>query len=179
MTEAEEYLAGEPAVYEKVTLWIKKAVWRFCSNQQDHEDLVQEVHLRLLQYANNFEPSKGDFFSYIYKTTERVCIDYYVERCKYDLMFENIEDVPEIFWKQVSKDPKLAEWRQYQQEMFEFVLEELPTRAQAILEMRWEGLTYSEIGKRLGLREGTAKHYGAYYLDILRERADKNLQKPL
>lgn len=131
--------------------------WLMVRGEQAHtaEDIAQDVFIAVWTKAKLFEPSKGNFSTWVYRMTRNKWIDH---RRKYDRMqpvapedMSTIADEP-IAAADVAFDQAEAR-RAVQTE-----LATLSTEQKQILHLAFfEGLSHRQISERTGLALGTVK----------------------
>jgi RNA polymerase sigma factor (sigma-70 family) len=60
---------------------IHKVCWSYSNSPDDHEDLLQEIALRLLSAARNYDPTRK-LSTWIYRVALNVAIDFHRKRCR-------------------------------------------------------------------------------------------------
>jgi RNA polymerase sigma-70 factor (ECF subfamily) len=143
---AEAYDAHGPAVFGLVL--------HITSDQGCAEDIVQEVFVELWRRPERFDPTRSRLRGWLCMIARRRAIDWLRRRrtqdeyrhrfAERDLVSPYVEDdaLTSIAHKEVRK-----------------AVNELPeSHRQAILLAYYHGLTYREVGRALGIPEGTAKY---------------------
>ena len=115
-------------------------------------DLTSEIFLKVTQNLSKFDKTRASFATWISRTTERTCIDFFRSQGKRE----------EVKWDYTFSSP-IAEHEQPEQK---FILSEnkkilmkavskLSEREQRIIELKfWADMTNKEIGEVLGISAG-------------------------
>lgn len=127
------------------------------SNQEVAEDLVQEAYLRFLQQAGSTVIDNPR--AYLYRITHNLAADYlrhsYI-RSRYD------GDQDELCVVDPQPKPDAAADALQRWQLCLQALKDLPEVYRHVLLLhRFDGLTYAEIGKALGLPTRTVERYAA------------------
>ncbi len=150
----QNYLAGQPQAFFKVSAWIsavvRNSIWGV---EHEWEDIIQDVHLKLyvnLQHGKFLHHSSLQ--TYVYRIAKYTCIDY-LRRKKYrgdsDVQMNDIRDDEPHFESLVQKERK---------EALRQIMTRLPALCRQVLKMAFiEQLAYKRIAVRLGIAEGTVK----------------------
>ena len=171
MTRAEEYAVvervreGDIDAFEALVTAYQKTVYnltlRYISSPEDAADLTQEAFLRAYRSLDSF---RGDsrFSVWLYRLTTNICIDFLRSRARgsaSSLTVENEdEEIEEIDVPDARFEPQKELERRELQRAVREGLESLSDDAREIVILReLEGLSYAEIGERLGLEAGTVK----------------------
>lgn len=161
----ERVRGGDTDAFEALVTAYQKQIYnltlRYASNPEDAADLTQEAFLRAYRSLGTF---RGDsrFSVWLYRLATNVCIDHLRSRGRgsaSSLTVENDEEEPEeLDIPDASFEPqKELERRELQRAVHEG-LKALSDYAREIVILReLEGLSYAEIGERLGLEAGTVK----------------------
>jgi RNA polymerase sigma-70 factor (ECF subfamily) len=124
-------------------------------NNEDTEDILQEVFIKVYRYLNSFNP-KYKFSSWIYRITYNECISYYREHKKFKL---NVDlDLEKKVFQEIASDINLEEqiMKDEQKEMVAETLEKLDEKYKAVLVLKYiEERDYTEISDILKLPIGT------------------------
>ena len=171
MTREEEYavvervLGGDTDAFEALVTAYQKQIYnltlRYVSSPEDAADLTQEAFLRAFRSLSSF---RGDsrFSVWMYRLTTNICIDFLRSRGRgsaSSLTVENEdEEIEEIDVPDARFEPQKELERRELQRAVREGLESLSDDAREIVILReLEGLSYAEIGERLGLEAGTVK----------------------
>lgn len=171
MTREEEYAvvervrAGDTDAFEALVTAYQKQIYnltlRYVSNPEDAADLTQEAFLRAYRSLDSF---RGDsrFSVWLYRLATNVCIDLLRSRGRgtaTSLTVENEDEEPEELDVADERfEPQKELERLELQRAVREGLKTLTEDARTIVVLReLEGLSYAEIGERLGLEPGTVK----------------------
>jgi RNA polymerase sigma-70 factor, ECF subfamily len=153
-------------------------VYRFCNDYQETQDLVQEVFLRLVRTAKNYEP-RAKFSTYLYTFAHNVCIDHLRrgKKRKHVSISEPI-DVPdgltiEDTMKDNGQSPEQMLHRKHFLEALQKALKELPKEQREVFLLREQSnLPFEEIARVVGCLPSTAKSRMRYALQSLRQKLE-------
>ena len=171
MTREEEYAvvervrAGDTNAFEALVTAYQKQIYnltlRYVSSPEDAADLTQEAFLRAFRSLSSF---RGDsrFSVWMYRLTTNICIDFLRSRGRgsaSSLTVENEdEDIEELDVPDERFEPQKELERRELRRAVREGLQTLSEDAREIVILReLEGLSYAEIGERLGLEAGTVK----------------------
>ena len=161
----ERVRSGDADAFEALVTAYQKQIYnltlRYVSNPEDAADLTQEAFLRAYRSLGTF---RGDsrFSVWLYRLATNVCIDHLRSRGRgaaSSLTVENDEEEPEeLDVPDTSFEPQKELERRELQRTVREGLKALSDDAREIVILReLEGLSYAEIGERLGLEAGTVK----------------------
>lgn len=161
----ERVRSGDADAFEALVTAYQKQIYnltlRYVSNPEDAADLTQEAFLRAYRSLGTF---RGDsrFSVWLYRLATNVCIDHLRSRGRgaaSSLTVENDEEEPEeLDVPDTSFEPQKELERRELQRAVREGLKTLSDDAREIVILReLEGLSYAEIGERLGLEAGTVK----------------------
>ena len=171
MTREEEYAvvervrAGDINAFEALVTAYQKQIYnltlRYVSSPEDAADLTQEAFLRAYRSLDSF---RGDsrFSVWLYRLTTNICIDFLRSRGRgsaSSLTVENEdEEIEELDVPDERFEPQKELERRELQRAVRDGLASLSEDAREIVVLReLQGLSYAEIGERLGLEAGTVK----------------------
>ena len=161
----ERVRSGDTNAFEALVTAYQKQIYnltlRYVSNPEDAADLTQEAFLRAYRSLDSF---RGDsrFSVWLYRLTTNVCIDLLRSRGRSSassLTVENEDEEPEELDIPDGRfEPQKELERRELQRAVQEGLQSLTEDAREIVILReLEGLSYAEIGDRLGLEPGTVK----------------------
>ena len=124
---------------------IRKVCWAYAGTPEERDDLFQEIAVRLLSAARNYDPARK-LSTWIYRVALNVAIDAYRKRRRQgreQLGFDaDLEPAP-------GQDPVVAD----QLRELRALLEKQSEVDRALLLLHLEGNTHREIGEVLGFSE--------------------------
>ena len=146
------------ARYEKL---VYRTVCPVLGNRADAEDLTQEIFLRLWRGLPGFRHD-AKFFTYLMRIVRNTCVSFQRKQKQERVLFffrgpsedeekEPTDDRPEA-------DPEETLLGKERTDAVQTALGRLSQDRRVILQLReCDGLSYAEIGEKLGLREGTVR----------------------
>jgi RNA polymerase sigma-70 factor, ECF subfamily len=154
-------------------------VLRFCNDYHQAEDLVQEVFLRLIKSAKNYEP-KAKFSTYIYTFAHNICVDNFRrgKKRKTTSLSQPIDVEQELTIEDTVKDERANPEKDYRQKSLEKALQEavaeLPEEQREVFLLREQmNLPFEEIARVVGCLPSTAKSRMRYALQSIRTKLEK------
>lgn len=153
-------------------------VYRFCNNYHESQDLVQEVFLRLVRTAKNYEP-RAKFSTYLYTFAHNCCIDHIRrgKKRKNVSMSDPIDAEEGLRVEDTMKDekdsPEQSLHKKHFQEALQKAVGELPDEQREVFLLREQmNLPFEEIAKVVGCLPSTAKSRMRYALQSLRQKLE-------
>ena len=169
--------AGDEEAFEELVSLYEKKIYnmglRYTGNQQDALDICQDVFLRLFRFISQFN-EESSFSTWIYRIASNVCKDCVRKSQKImEISFE-VRDEEDGGYEINVSDLRFSPESDFQRKELRMAIVQgisaLPEKYREIIIMRdINGMSYSEIGKCLGLEEGTVKSRIARARDKLRE----------
>ena len=144
---------GEFVLSREMWVRLKRRIGKRIGKRADAEDLLHSAYLRLVGYQSHHPVENVEAF------LVRTALNIGVDNFRRDRFFSEIPAVDAVFANNAPlQDEALA--AQERLRRVKEGLARLPARTRDILMMhRLEGLTYHEIGERLGIsRSGVEKH---------------------
>jgi len=141
--------------------------WRMLGGQQDAEDSVQEIYLKVFRTVGSY---RGDsaFSTWLYRMTANHCLD--IIRRRKVLSFIGLDKAPEP----PSNHDTAREAGQSLSAVVQKALGKLPEKQKACLLMcEMEGLSYEEIARALGISLGSVKSSIHRAKQAMKERLEK------
>lgn len=126
---------------------------KICSDRALAEDVVQEAFVSMWQRASRFDPARGSVPSYLFATVHNKAVD----------AIRHEESVRRRELGELPADPGAetvveAAWLGVRRSAVRSAVARLSAPQREALELAYfEGLTYSEVAKKLGIPLGTAK----------------------
>ena len=162
----QKVLSGDTEAFEALVLEHQNKVYslalRMVGNEEDARDMAQDAFIRAF---NSLEGFSGDskFSVWLYRLTSNICIDFLRSRAKKRTVSmtwsdEEGEDAGELEIPDERYSPEAQFERTNVRDSVRRGLDSLSPQYRQILVLREiNGLTYEEIGKVLGIEEGTVK----------------------
>lgn len=135
---------------------VYSVAYHFTLKREDAEELAQEIFLKVFENLHRYD---GGFplVAWIVSLSRNLCIDRYRRR-KRERSFRFVSDDAVAPLLQSGDDPASETVRKERVKLLFSALAEIPEELAEILVLRdLDGLTYEEIGKALGLPDGTVK----------------------
>jgi len=141
-------------IYDRYSGRIYNFAFRFLKNAEAAEDATQEVFVKMLKHANQFN-GDAKLSTWLFSITANWCRDYLR---KADNKSKESDDV----LVQLPASPELSpertlERRENEQLVRKALATLTPEQREAILLSRYQGLSYAEIAQIAGCSEGAVK----------------------
>lgn len=135
--------------------------YRMTGHADDAEDLAQEAFLNAWRGLDKFR-GQSSFSTWLYRLTSNVCVDFLRKKKRRGELSMTLEEDGEEERQADITDERWSPQEEVErQETREAVRQGLaalsPDHREVLLLRELEGLSYREIGQRLGLEEGTVK----------------------
>jgi RNA polymerase sigma factor (sigma-70 family) len=141
-------------IYDRYSSRIYNFAFRFLRNSEAAEDAVQEVFVKMLKHANQFN-GDAKLSTWLFSITANWCRDYLR---KSDNKAKETEEVLISLPGPSELAPDRTLERRQNEVMVQQALEALtPEQREAILLSRYQGLSYAEIAQISGCSEGAVK----------------------
>lgn len=138
------------SVWEEFSIPLKSFIRRRINNDQDVEDILQMVFLKIYSNINNLKAS-NKIHSWIYKITRNTITDYYRRNDKNLEMIELPEDLESGTDEELSANTEIAS-------CLRVMIDSLPEiYKQAIILTEFQNMTQKELGEKLGISISGAK----------------------
>ena len=138
---------------------------RLTNSQDDVEDMVQEIFVRIWINKENWYP-KGTLKSYLFKAARNQAINFSKREARDTVKAED----DNLFAADSSTDPVERMIDSDIVRTVDEAIERLPRRCRLIFTLnRQEGLSYSEIAEVLGISAKTVENQIAHALKVLRK----------
>ena len=153
IVQAGDY-APASEIYDRYSGRIYNFAFRFLKNAEAAEDAVQEVFVKMLRYANQFN-GDAKLSTWLFSITANWCRDYLR---KADNKIKETDDVLVTLPAPGELAPDRAlERRENEQRVRKALATLTPEQREAILLSRYQGLSYAEIAQIAGCSEGAVK----------------------
>lgn len=149
-----------PSLYRQASRWVK--------DRQDAEELVMDLFVSLWTRRDKLNPSAGENLSAYLATAMRNRITNYYQKKLRNIEL-TVETVPPIADSRTADYGVLSLEAEHAYE--KGVASLSPQRRKVFKLSREEGLTYSQIAKRMNLSVNTVENYMVSALSILREKS--------
>ena len=156
-------------LYDRYGLLVYRLIYRMLNNPQEAEDLTQEIFLNL-QVKSKFDPQRGSFYTYLMTLTRSRTIDRLRSKRSKGRFWQNIGKLKDSIPQQKFDSPMEFASTEEISNQVRNALQNLSPQQRQILELSYyEGLTQSEIAKRLNIPLGTVKTHSRRGLIKLRK----------
>ena len=144
-------------IYDRYGLLIYRLIYRMLNNSQEAEDLTQEIFLSL-QERPNYNPQKGSLYTYLMILTRSRTIDRLRSKRSQGKFWQDVGKMKDLLSKRNLLTPIDSVSIEERATQVKKALNSLSSSQRQILELSYyEGLSQSEIAKRLNLPLGTVK----------------------
>jgi len=156
-------------LYDRYGLLVYRLIYRMLNNCQESEDLTQEIFLSL-QVKTKFDPQRGSFYTYLMMLTRSRTIDRLRSKRSQGRFWQNIGKLTDSIEQQKSDSPMEIVSIKERSILVKNALQDLSSNQRQVLELSYyEGLSQSEIAKRLNIPLGTVKTHSRRGLLQLRK----------
>ena len=152
IVQAGDY-APASEIYDRYSGRIYNFAFRFLKNAEAAEDATQEVFVKMLRYANQFQ-GDAKLSTWLFSITANWCRDYLR---KADNKAKEAEDVLIQLPSPGDSPERHLEQREDEQRVRRALGALTPEQREAILLSRYQGLSYAEIAQIAGCSEGAVK----------------------
>lgn len=161
----EQFQNGNTAVFDTLFTRYQKRTYRlvqrFVPNHEDALDITQDAFIRAYQGLSNFK-SQCQFYSWLYRITVNLCIDFLRKKSRSEVMVYESEDSDELpmanFPDLRSVSPAKAAENKELRSQIRKAIRQLPPKQQQIFILRhWDGLSLKDIATVVGRSDGTVK----------------------
>ncbi len=162
----ERYLAGEMAAFDEIMIRYERQIYRVCyrfvENREDAMDLAQEVFIKAFEHLPTFR-RESSLKTWLYRIAINHCINHVK---KHSQAFVEVTEYTGSSHPQAQRQLEDQEQRQH----FRRMVQHLPPKQKAILELRInEQLSYEEIARISGRSVSTIKASVFFALAKLRK----------
>ena len=141
-------------IYDRYSGRIYNFAFRFLKNAEAAEDATQEVFVKMLRHANQFQ-GDAKLSTWLFSITANWCRDYLR---KADNKTKESDDVLVTLPAPIDSSPERnLEQRENEQRVRRALGTLTPEQREAILLSRYQGLSYAEIAQIAGCSEGAVK----------------------
>ena len=141
-------------IYDRYSGRIYNFALRFLRNAEAAEDATQEVFVKMMKHANQFQ-GDAKLSTWLFSITANWCRDYLR---KADNKAKETEDVLITLPAPAEQSPDRTLEQRENEELIKRALQALtPEQREAILLSRYQGLSYAEIAQISGCSEGAVK----------------------
>jgi RNA polymerase sigma-70 factor, ECF subfamily len=152
--------------------------YKFCNDYHQAQDLVQEVFLRLIKAAKNYEP-RAKFSTYLYTFAHNICIDHLRrnKKRKHVSLSDPIDPENGLTVEDTMESDDPGPEKELHQKTFEKALgeavDELPPDQREVFLLREQmNLPFDEIARVVGCLPSTAKSRMRYALQSIRAKLE-------
>ena len=155
-------------IYEEFFPKIYNYIYYLINNNAVCDDLVSSVFMKVVENIDKFDEQKASFSTWIYTIARNTVIDYY-RKAKIE---SDIDDYVDSVKYSLSFEDAYREYTQEYRGSTEALMAILNEKERPVIYLRYfEGLSFTEIGSRLGKNSSTVR--------TLHERALKKMFKYL
>ena len=141
-------------IYDRYSGRIYNFALRFLKNAEAAEDATQEVFVKMMRHANQFQ-GDAKLSTWLFSITANWCRDYLR---KADNKVKETEDVLVALPASLDHSPDRTLEQRENEKLIQRALQALtPEQREAILLSRYQGLSYAEIAQISGCSEGAVK----------------------
>lgn len=142
------------------------ASYRIVLNTQDAEEITQDAFLKTFSSLDSFEGSERDFVAYVKTIAINRSIDLFRRHSK-EPFYEEIDNTAD----QIEDD---TDYEDFPIEKIKEALNNLPDGYRLAITLRLlDGMEFSEIAERMGIKESTVRSQYARGLEKLRRESLK------
>lgn len=153
------------AVYSKK---VYQFAYSFLKNKEDSEEIVQEVFLRVWEKRKKIKEYYS-YKSFLFSISYNLIMDHFRAKLKKPEFFEALSIHAKLI--DISSEQQI-DYKNLKEHYLQ-IIEQLPPRRKAIFKMnRFEGLSYTEIAKRLHLSVNTIENQMAAALKFIRKNIE-------
>ena len=157
------------AIYDRYGLLVYRLIYRMLNNSQEAEDLTQEIFLNL-QVSAKFDPRRGSFYTYLMMLARSRTIDRLRSKRSQGRFWQDIGKLKDSIDQKKSHSPMEIVSTEERATQVRNALQQLSLHQRRVLELSYyEGLSQSEIAKRLNIPLGTVKTHSRRGLLQLRK----------
>lgn len=136
--------------------------------REDAEDLVQETYLRLLRAHQGQGDGIANPEAYLFTVALNLAREQAARRQRSPLAIEELENITTLLAAEESVED--AAERAQRRQHLQILLGTLPERTRAVLVMQYrDGLSYKQIGERLGVSSHMVKKHVVRGLSVCRQ----------
>src|SRR5436309_1611524 len=147
-------LSPASEIYDRYSGRIYNFALRFLRNSDAAEDATQEVFVKMMRHANQFQ-GDAKLSTWLFSITANWCRDYLR---KADNKSKESDDVLITLPAPAEQSPDRTLEQRENEELIKRALQSLtPEQREAILLSRYQGLSYAEIAQISGCSEGAVK----------------------
>ncbi len=122
-------------------------------NARDAEEVRQEVFVAVQRYLNRYDPDRSSFRTWLYRLARCRIFNRRRDRGVAARKFSRIEDVPEKLLPTGDGPPAILARRQFEDRVWSMVMSLPKKQREAVVMFYYDGLSKTEIGRRLGVTE--------------------------
>jgi RNA polymerase sigma-70 factor (ECF subfamily) len=161
----EQARRGDPLAWEKLVVRYTKRIYnlcyRFVERVDQAEDLTQDVFIKVFRNLNNYKPETGNFVTWLMSVSRNLLIDHYRESKDERVTISTDEDEEYSLLETLPANVPSPEAEMQRTEKLAMLKKGLsrlsPELREAVILRDIEELSYQEVGKILGIPDGTVK----------------------
>lgn len=138
----EGHLSELAALFDRYQIALYNFFLRLTMDQATSEDLTQNLFYRVIRYRQSFDPSQGNFRSWVYRMARNIHFDHCKQAQKAPGRLTDPNDAEERL------ADGMAGYSEDQYQRLDEAMAKLPVEQREILVLsRYQGLKYEEISK--------------------------------
>jgi len=170
----DRYIAGDTTAFDELMIRYERQIYRVCyrfvSNKDDAMDLAQEVFIKAFEHLPSFR-RESSLKTWLYRIAMNHCINHVKKNSR---EFVEVTEYTGSIHPSIQHELEEQEKREHFRRLVQF----LPPKQKAILEMRInEQLSYDEIARISGRTVSTIKASVFFALEKLRKLAKEPEKK--
>ena len=138
-------------LYESCIRYVYAIVRRYVSNENDHQDVIQEIYARVFLSIDSFDEKKGDFKFWLRRLTINQCIKHY-HKHKEHTNIDPLESAEQIQSEIIEKSSTLSE-----EEILQFLSGMPDGYKQVFMLIVIDEYSHQEVGKMLNISPETSR----------------------
>lgn len=164
-------------LFDKYKNLVYRTAWLMLGDEQEAEDALQEVFIRVYRAINSYQPEKGALTTWLHRITLNYCLNYKRNHLPISISFDR------DFIREAGNSQRAIEDHYTQNDEIQRALCKLSPKVRAVIVLRFYwNMSYSEIAHTLEVPVGTVQSRLNLGMQDLRrevEQSQKTSQKEL